>query len=267
MLYKNQQDRFVSTKLLGILNFTPNSFSDGGKFNSIDLALDRIAELLNQGAEIVDIGAQSTTYNRPQMSAQEEWELIYPLLNKIKNKKPISIDTYNYFTAKNAVKMGFNIINDVSGGQDPKMLDLIAANPQLIYICMFSLGIPASKEKRISSTSEIFDWTASCIERCNKQGIHNSQLIVDPGIGFSTSAEQSFEVIKNAHLLKKFGVRTCIGHSRKSFFEAMTNYPPHERDIETLTCSLFMFDKVDYLRVHNVDAHSRAFKIWQKLIS
>ena len=257
----------MSTKLIGILNFTPNSFSDGGKYNTIDLATQRIAELFKQGAYIVDIGAQSTTYNTEQMSDEQEWELISPLLTKIENKNNISIDTYNYFTAKNAIEMGFKIVNDVSGGRDTRILDLIGANPHVNYICMFSLEIPANKERRIKDINEIFDWTAACIKRCNQHGIQNSQLIIDPGIGFSTNPQQSFAIIKDVHLLKKFGVQVCIGHSRKSFFEAMTAYPPQERDIETLASSLFLFDKVDFLRVHNVEAHTRAFKIWQELTS
>jgi dihydropteroate synthase len=255
----------VSTSLIGILNFTANSFCDGGKYNTIDQAIQRINELFNHGAGIVDIGAQSTTYNSPQHTEIEEWDLLRPLLINIKNKENISIDTYNYLTAKNAVEMGFKIINDVSGGKNSKLLDLIASNSQVKYICMFSLELPANKENRINNINEIFDWTANCIARCNSHGIKNSQLIIDPGIGFSTSPKQSFEIIKKIHLFKQFEVPICIGHSRKSFFESMIKYPSDQRDFETLACSIYLFDKVDYLRVHNVEAHTRAFKVWQKL--
>lgn len=253
------------TKIIGILNYNDNSFSDGGQYNSVDKALYRIEELLNQGASIVDIGAQSTGYGAKQYSDAQEISMLTPLLENIQHKDKISLDTYNFTTAKTAIEMGFSMINDVSGGNDLKMLDLIGNNKHVKYICMFSLRIPADKNYRIQSIDEVFDWTTTAIERCNKSWIDESQLIIDPGLGFSTNTEQSFEIIRNIELLNKFGVKICIGYSRKSFLGSISNSPVADRDIETLATSLYLHDKVEYIRVHNVDLHVRSFKVWKKL--
>lgn len=254
-------------KVIGILNFTPDSFTDGGKYNKLSVALERINELFRQGADIIDVGAQSTSYGSIQLTAEKEWSKISTLLENIEPqlRDKISIDSYNYLTIRNAINLGYKYINDISGGRNQEILELIAMNPQVRYLCMFSLVIPADKNIRIKESNEIFNWASEVIYKCQDSGISDKQIILDPGIGFSTNPEQSFEIIKDAYHLKKFGVETCVGHSRKSFLESITDLPPQDRDIETLTASLFMYDKVDYLRVHNVEMHKRAFKVWEKL--
>ena len=255
------------TKIIGILNYTANSFSDGGDYNRLDSAIERIKRLFQQGADIVDIGASATSYGAKLSSEVEEWRRLSPLLNKI-DLKNVSIDTYHHSTMKNAIDLGVLYINDVSGGKDKRILELISAHPDVNYICMYSLCLPADKSVRIKSVNEIYDWAGNKIDECKKYGILNERIIIDPGIGFTTNAEQSFEVLKNVKRLQGFGVKICIGHSRKSFLESMTNYPPQERDIETVATSLYMLLKnVDYVRVHNVEMHQRAFKVFNNLLS
>lgn len=255
------------TKIIGILNYTANSFSDGGDYNSLEAAIERIEKLFQQGADIVDIGASATSYGVKLLTESEEWSKLSPLLDKI-NLKNISIDTYHYSTMKKAIELGITYINDVSGGKDKKVLELIADNPHVNYICMYSLCLPADKHIRIKSVNEIYDWAGNKIDECRKHGIAEKRIIIDPGIGFTTNAEQSLKVLKNIERLQSFGIKVCIGHSRKSFFETMTNSPPQERDIETMVTSLYMLLKnVDYVRVHNVEVHQRAFKVFTTLLN
>ena len=133
---------------------------------------------------------------------------------------------------------------------------------------MFSLILPAHNEVRIKSYGEVLNWAEKQIDICLKAGIRPHQLILDPGIGFSTGADNSFLVIKNVEELKKLGFPIMIGHSRKSFFNmlASSSLPPIERDIETVAASIYMFQKdVDYLRVHNVEMHKRSLNVFRYL--
>ena len=254
------------TKIIGILNYTANSFSDGGDYNSLNSATERIQKLFQQGADIVDIGISATSYGAELSTESEEWNRLKPLLDKI-SLKNISTDTYHYNTMKNAIDLGVLYINDVSGGKDGRILELISASPDVNYICMYSLCLPADKAIRVKSVDEIYDWVGNKIDECKRYGILNEQIIIDPGIGFTTNAEQSLEVLKDVKRLQDFGVKICIGHSRKSFLESMTNYPPQERDIETVATSLYMLLKsIDYVRVHNVEMHQRAFKVFSSLL-
>ncbi|WPX96833.1 dihydropteroate synthase [Candidatus Bandiella euplotis] len=255
------------TKIIGILNYNANSFSDGGMYNRVDTAIAKMESLFQQGADIVDIGASATSYGANLLSEDQEIKILACLLNQI-DCKNISIDTYHYSTMKYAIDLGVSYINDVTGGKDKRILELMAANPQVNYICMYSLVLPADRDIRIKSVDEIYNWIANKIAECIKYGILNERIIIDPGIGFVTNVNQSLEVIRNVEELKKFGVKICIGHSRKSFFGAMTNQPPQDRDIETTAASVYMLSKkVDYVRVHNVEMHKRAFKVFANLLS
>src|SRR5574343_471735 len=149
----------MKTRLIGILNYTPDSFSDGGEFFSVDSTLSRIDTLLEQGADLVDIGASSTGYGAVLLTAEEELLRLKPLLECIKSFDKISIDTIHYETAKKLIDLGLGCVNDVSGGKDEKMIDLIAANSHVKYIILFSLVLPANKNIRISNIEEILDWS------------------------------------------------------------------------------------------------------------
>lgn len=255
----------VDTKIVGILNITRDSFSDGGMFYKLNNAVSRYNEMLANGADFIDIGAQSTSYDRNQITQESEWELLEPILGSIQHKELVSIDTYNYLTAKKSIEAGVGIINDVSAGRDPKILDLIANNPHVKYICMFSLVVPADRKIRAESSKDVYRWCEQIIERLQKARILLNQIILDPGIGFATDEQTSFEIIANCGLLQKYGVEVMIGHSRKSFFHSVTQIDPIERDIETLAASIHMFNQVNYLRVHNVETHIRAKKVIDKL--
>lgn len=257
----------VTTKLVGVLNYTHDSFSDGGEVHDTNSAVSAYNQLLQAGAEYVDIGMQATSYGATQNSSELEWIKLAPLLKALNNLSRVSVDTYNYETAKHAVDAGVSMINDVSGGSDSKMLGLIASNPQVKYVCMYSLTLPADKFIRIRSCEEIYDWFGKTVTRLTNAGLCNEQIILDPGIGFTTNPKQSFEIIQNAHKLRDFGVAVMVGHSRKSYLEDITALTPEERDLETTVASLHMHGKIDYLRVHNPGMHKRAFTAWKKINS
>lgn len=254
------------TKIVGILNITPNSFSNDGLENDSKTISERVNKLFEDGADIIDIGAESTAYGAIPLTAKQEWDrLEEPLKNISPNN--VSLDTYHYQTATKAIDLGVDMINDVSGGRDDKMLKLIAKNPHVKYVIMHNIKIPADRNFRIKDISEISDWADKNIKRCLDFGINKEQLVFDPGIGFTTHPKESFEVIKNCSSLRDLGIPSYIGHSRKSCFENITNLPPEQRDIETTIASVYMFGKVDYLRVHNVQMHKRAFNVWSQLTS
>jgi len=254
------------TKIVGILNITPDSFSNDGLQSSPSSAIMRVNELFEWGADIIDIGAESTAYNATLLTHEQEWSRLECVLKNIPTKN-ISIDTYHHNTAKKCIGLGVDMINDVTGGKDDKMLELIAKNPHVKYIIMHNIKIPADRNFRIKSVSEIYDWAKANIQRCLDFGINKEQLIFDPGLGFTTYPKEAFEVIKNCQDLRALGVPSYIGHSRKSCFENVTNLAPEQRDLETTIASVYMYNKVDYLRVHNVEMHKRAFIVWSQLAS
>lgn len=252
------------TKIVGILNFTPNSFSQDGILGNTLVALKYLEKLFADGADMVDIGAEATSYGAKPLTPDEEWERLEPLLLEAP-KKNISIDSYHYKTISRAIDLGYSFMNDVSGGKDDRILKLIAANQHVKYVLMHCLVLPANRDVRIKEVADIYSWAKINIDRCLALGIKKEQLIFDPGLGFTTYPKQSLEVIKNCELLKQFGVETYIGHSRKTVFEEITPLPPAERDLETVAASLYMYGKVDYIRVHNVEMHRRAFNVWSHL--
>lgn len=253
------------TKIVGILNITDNSFSDETRYNSTDTALARYDELLLEGADYIDIGAEATSYGVHLLTHEQEWQRLAPVLTSIHEKDKVSIDTYHPETAQKAIDLGYSFINDVSGGRDERMLKIIAATPHVKYVLMHCLVLPADRNIRIKNTAEMYLWAEKNIRKCLDAGINQSQLIFDPGLGFTTYPQQGFEIIKHCEKLKKYNVATYIGHSRKSIFDKTTALQPKDRDVETLACSIYMYGKVDYLRVHNVTMHTRALKVWQQL--
>jgi len=250
---------------MGILNITCDSFSDGGLYNSSDKAIEHANQLIADGADILDIGAQSTAYGAKQISPEKEWAAIKPILNAI-DPKLISIDTYNPETAVHAIDAGVQIINDVKGGQTPKMLELIAANPNVKYISMLSLCIPARKDMRVANFDEIMNMMHNNIKALKAAGLREEQIILDPGLSFITDAELSFELIRRAEEFKEFGYPVLIGPSRKSFIATINDVEPQERDLETVMISDTLADKsIDILRVHNVAWLRRAQNIKKML--
>ena len=251
------------TKILGILNFTPNSFSDGGNFFAVDKALKHIRKMFIDGADLIDIGAVATSYGARTIGHEEEWQRLQPLLSQCASAK-VSVDTYSHETAKKAIESGVGFINDIAGGKDEKMLEVMGAAPHMDYICVYSLVLPADRETIAKDMEEIMEWGRKKIEQAESFGIGKDRFIFDTGTGFSTDAKLSFEVIRRVSEFKQLGVPICVGHSRKFFFNTICHVSPEEKDIETIAASIYMLTQdVDYLRVHNVEWHARAFRAFK----
>ena len=261
------------TKLVGILNLTPDSFSDGGSYNCVSDILKHTEKLISDGAGIIDIGAESTRYGADSLSHDQEFERLLPSLKLVidlakENGVLTSLDTRNYLSARKAIELGIDWVNDVSGFSDSKMIGEIKNNDTKLVV-MHSLTVPADKNILIDESADpvsfVKNWAKEKINYLRNHSISKERIILDPGIGFGKNAKQSLEIIRRIVEFADLGVQILVGHSRKSFFNELTDVPFAERDLETVSASLFMKNYVDYFRVHNVEFHKRSFKVFDNL--
>jgi 2-amino-4-hydroxy-6-hydroxymethyldihydropteridine diphosphokinase/dihydropteroate synthase len=270
---KQISQRIESPHLVGIMNVTPDSFSDAGLCIHPEAALQQAIALVNAGADILDIGAESTAPNAPFVDAATEWQRLEPVLHAILQSshafhiKPlISVDTRHPDVAAKALALGVDWINDVSGLDNPAMRHIMLSAKTADCVVMHHLTIPASRESVIPRDQDpvafVYEWAAKRLDELEKFGLSRERIIFDPGIGFGKTAEQSLLLLKHCEIFRQLGVRLLIGHSRKSFFSVFTQQAAANRDIETVASSLFLMNKpVDYLRVHNVEACARGIKV------
>ncbi|HEU5047874.1 MAG TPA: dihydropteroate synthase [Rickettsiales bacterium] len=260
------------TKLVGILNVTPDSFSDGGRYDTAEHAIQRIDELIACGAAGVDVGAESTRPGAVLLSPEQEWHRLAPIMEAIcerAGKAFFSVDTRQAETALRCIRVFGDAapsslaINDVSGGRNAKLVET-ALKHNIRLILTHSLSVPADPAVTLPQDADalqvVYDWAEDMIRQCGKN------IIIDPGIGFGKNAEQSLSLIKNIGHLKALGVEIMGGHSRKSFLSLFTDKPAAQRDPETLIISQYLVRQgVDYLRVHDVKSHYAMLKINEAL--
>jgi len=243
------------TKLVGILNITPDSFSDGGDFFDAIAAIVHLERLWDEGADMVDIGAESTRPGATPLSADEEWERLKPFfatLTPAHVQKPLSLDTRHPKNAKRALDKGYQCINDVSGFANNEMIDTLRGyNAKLVV--MHSLSVPADKnivlDEALDVVQELSKWYHEKEKNLTDAGIARDRIIFDPGIGFGKTAAQSLDILARIGEFKILGVPLYIGHSRKSFLKG-------DRNTATLAWSKKLMQAgADFLRVHDVAAH------------
>lgn len=249
------------TALVGIVNVTPDSFSDGGLYIDREKALAHAAHLHDMGAAILDIGAESTRPGATIISSEEEWQRLETVLPALVKNYEISVDTRYEHTASKAIDMGVSWINDVSGLHNPAMIELVQGT-NVKCVVMHSLIVPADKAivmpEGCDVIAEIYRWAEFTLERLMQAGLKQEQIVIDPGIGFGKTAQQSWECIDNIEQLQLLGVPLYVGHSRKSFLGSTLA----ERDSKTLEVSRKLIDKgIEYIRVHDVAAHAQAFMV------
>ncbi len=252
--------------LIGILNITPDSFSGDGAL--AEAAVAHARALTEDGADILDLGAESTRPGATLLLPEEEWARLEPVLSAItrelwRDRVRLSVDTRHAQTAARALNLGVNIINDVSGLTDPAMLEALAEH-ECDIVVMHALSVPADPAITLpwdaDVIAELLRWKETVTANAAAQGIGRHRLIYDPGIGFGKSAEQSLALIERAGELTASGGRWLYGHSRKSFMKLMTDAPPEARDELTQKFSRQLAEAgVDYLRVHDVAGHVRMF--------
>ena len=272
----SQSDQFHIPLWMGILNITPDSFSDGGRYFELENLRPSTESMIENGVNIIDIGAESTRPNATPLSYDEEWdrlqlalELVQDVCSSCLFAPQISIDTYHPETAYKALENGVDIVNDVSGLGNDAMLD-IAKSSNNTFIAMHSVTVPVDPTKSIdpeSDACEIFEaWLESRQRIWEEAGIDLNRIVIDPGIGFGKSSLQSLQLMRSAKRLRNHGHRLLIGHSRKSFLKTFAVRETRDLDPETVGASVQLGSQsVDILRVHNVGAHTRAYLSWAHL--
>ena len=258
--------------ILGILNITPDSFSDGGLYLNPKKAFDKAIKLLNDGCDIIDIGGESSRPGSTPISSQEEIDRIIPVIEKIKNevKCLISVDTYKADVASEAIKYGANIINDITGlSYDPDMIELVVKNNTPV-ILMHMQNNPKNMQKNPfyhNVIDEISTFFSNQIRKLDKKGFPQHRIILDPGIGFGKTLEHNLKILKNIDIICNLGFHTLIGTSRKSFIGDILNCPPEKRLEGTISSNLFAITQgVKIIRVHDVLEMRRALTIFEKIL-
>ena len=255
--------------IMGILNVTPDSFSDGGKYNSVESALIHCEKLIKDGADIIDIGGESTRPDALPINAAEEKNRVIPIIKAIRNNFadiPISVDTKNYETAKQAIDMGADIINDVSGLDfDKKLFDLVCEK-NIPVIIMHSNKVPAVSSNFVSGdiVEEIYISLKNKIDLLVNSGLDRKSIIIDVGIGFGKSVESNFELLKRLDEFLTLNCPMLLGISRKSFIRKTFDVTCDDADIHTALYSA-MLSNVNIHRVHNVKLTKKYLDIAQKL--
>lgn len=252
--------------IMGILNVNNDSFYAGSRTSSIELILKKANEMLNEGADILDIGGQSTRPGSELIQADEESQRVIPAIEMIKNNFPetvISIDTFHAEVARDAVAAGASIINDVSGGQMDNEMIATAGSLGVPYVCMHMKGTPQTMNEHTNYenvTKEMLEYFVQKIAECRKAGIKD--VIIDPGFGFAKNVDQNFTLLKNIAVFKMTEVPIMVGLSRKStIYKTLETTAEHALNGTTVMHTLALLNGVDILRVHDVREAKEVIKL------
>ncbi len=253
--------------IMGILNVTPDSFYDGGRHSSEEQAIEHALMMIEEGADIIDVGGESTRPDAEMVSTDEELRRVIPVIEKIRARSDIfiSIDTYKSKVAQEACGKGADIVNDISGLTfDPRMAEVIG-KVGAYTVMMHIKGAPKDMQKDPhydDVVSEIKDFFLKQIEVAEKSGIAEDRIILDPGIGFGKRVEDNLRILKMLGEFKKLGKPLLIGTSMKSFIGAVTGAPLDERSDGTLTSvAVSLMNGADIVRVHDVKKAQKVVKL------
>jgi len=246
------------TAIMGILNVTPDSFYDGGRYTCQDEALRRVEQMIEEGADIIDVGGESTRPGSERVSLKEEIKRVIPIIEKIRENfdVPISIDTYKAEVARQAIEAGANMVNDISGLRfDPKLKEVVAKCDVPVVIAHIK-GTPKDMQDNPQYRclmGEIISYLREGIKMAEEAGISSDKIIIDPGIGFGKTTEHNLRIIKRLPELKSLGKPILIGASRKSFIGDVLKLPVSERLEGSLAIgSLSVFQGANIIRTHDV---------------
>jgi len=260
-------------QIMGVINVTPDSFSDGGQFSSTETALKQALSLLEQGADIIDIGGESTRPGADSVSVEEEINRVVPVIQAVRKLKPscvISIDSSKAEVMAAAIKAGANFINDVNALQADACLGLLAKS-KLPVCLMHKKGQPKTMQiqpKYHSVVNEVMDFFKKRIESCLQAGILPENIILDPGIGFGKTLEHNLALLRNIKPLKSLGFPVLIGVSRKSMIGEILNAEIGDRLYGSLAIAQYAYTcGAEYFRVHDVKATHDVLKIAELLNS
>ena len=257
--------------LMGIINLTPDSFSDGGKYNKKNLGFIYAKYLIKKGCKILDIGGESTRPGAKDINPKVEWNRINKTLNKIKKlNKFISLDTRKSWIMKEGIKNKVNLINDVSGFEyDIKTADILKKS-KIPFVIHHMLGTPKTMQKNPRYKNvllDIYDFFENKIKKMRSLGITHNNIILDPGIGFGKNLKHNMNLINNISIFHSLGFPIMLGVSRKRFIKELSgNNDSKERLGGTISSSLFtMTQGIQILRVHDINEVSQSIKVFKSL--
>jgi dihydropteroate synthase len=256
------------TYIMGILNVTPDSFSDGGHFFNKDRAVEQAFRMIEDGADIIDVGGESTRPGAAEVSVKEEIKRVVPIIKAITKQAsvPVSIDTFKSSVAEAAVSAGASMINDISGLRfDPKMPDL-AAKIKVPVVIMHIQGTPKNMQRNPSYKAlipEIMDYLREGISITRRSGISDEKIIIDPGIGFGKTVAHNLEIINRLNEFAGLEKPILLGHSRKSFIGNILDNAPAADRLEgtAAAAAIGIFNGANIIRVHDIKEMARVARI------
>lgn len=267
LINEKEFDLFNKSYTMGILNITPDSFSDGGKYIKTEEALKRALNIINEGADIIDIGAESSRPGAAPVSEEEELNRIIPVLDLLKGNIdiPISIDTYKSKVAEESIKRGATIINDIYGFKKDKDMAKVVANTGVYCVLMHMRRDPNNMHenpKYKNVLTEVINELEESIEIALNAGVKKEKIILDPGIGFAKDFNHNLELLKKIEEFKKLGYPLLLGVSRKRFIGEILGTEPSDRLEGSLAVASYIASSTPaILRVHDVKETSKTLKI------
>ncbi len=258
-----------SPVVMGILNVTPDSFSDGGSYCQLDSAVKQAQILLNQGAKIIDIGGESTRPGAPDVSLEDELERVIPLVKALRKTSDciISIDTSKSEVMRQAIIAGADIINDVRALQEPGAIEVLAQYPEVAICLMHMQGQPRTMQSNPHYDdlfTDINEFFAERLVKCEQAGIQQQRIILDPGFGFGKTLAHNYEILNKFDVFNQFKLPVLAGLSRKSMIGNLLNRETHERLAGSLAGALIAAQNgAKIIRVHDVQETVDVLSVWQ----
>ena len=257
--------------IMGVLNLTPDSFSDGGKFNKTSKGIKHAFEMIRDGANLIDIGGESTRPGSKTVNPKNEWNRIYRILRPVCKKVPVSLDTRKSEIMEKGIKLGVKIINDVSGlNYNKKTLDILKKY-QIPFVIQHSKGTPENMQIKPTYKNElldIYDFFEKKIKTLRSIGIEHDNIILDPGIGFGKNLKHNMNLIKKISIFHSLGFPILVGNSRKRFIKEIANKNDSVNRIGgTVASSIYlMMQGVQILRIHDVNELIQGAKVFKELL-
>ena len=262
---RREFDTKNNTYIMGIFNVTPDSFSDGGRYNELDAALRHAEQLVREGADVIDVGGESTRPGHIQITDEEEIQRVVPVIEALKSRfdVPVSIDTYKSCVAEAALDAGADLVNDIWGLKyDERMASVIAEHGAA---CCLTHN---------RNTAEYSDFLVDfmedmreCVETASRAGIAEDKILLDPGVGFRKTYEMNLEIISRREIMHELGDPNRLGTSRKSVIGLTLDLPADQREEGTLVTTVYGVQKgCAFVRVHDVEKNRRAIKMTRALM-
>ena len=256
--------------ILGVLNLTPDSFSDGGKFNTKQRGISHAIKLYNDGADLIDVGGESTRPGSKTVNKEDEWKRINEILKSIVKKIPISLDTRKSDIMKNGIKLGVKLINDVSGLSFDKETINVLKKSKVPFVIQHTLGTPENMQKNPKYNNElldIYDFFEEKIKLLRSKGIKHNNIILDPGIGFGKKLKHNMNLIRSVSIFHSLGFPILVGNSRKRFIRDISKKNDSFTRIGgTISSSLYLMTQgVQILRIHDVNEVMQAIKVFKEI--